>query len=153
MYGSWPDEYNAKFGPNGSTPLYAQNLSYEQIIDVESQKILEQNLITYEPYPLGYHIDNSSTYDGTHSMFSDLMDAAITKYKRMFTLPVVTLDMSEIGSLLMDRAMTTIQLSLAYTRPASVLRSRPVRRQSFPLRAHARGLSARPMAHSFRTTL
>jgi hypothetical protein len=104
VYGSWPDEYNAMFGPNGTQPLYTQNLTYTQIIDIESQTILLNNMMTYEPYPLGYHIDNSSTYDGTHSMFSDLMDAAIGKYKKMFTLPVVTIDMNEIGPLLKNRA-------------------------------------------------
>ncbi len=104
VYGSWPDEYNAKFGPSSTTPLYNQNLTYEQIIDVESQLVFQNNMVTYEPYPLGYHIDNSSTYDGTHSMFSDLLDAAIRKYKQLFTLPVITLDMSEIGPLLMNRA-------------------------------------------------
>lgn len=104
VYGCWPDEYNAKYGPNGTQPLYSQNETYAQIIDIESQKIFRNNLITYEPYPLGYHIDNSSTYDGTHSMFSDLMDAAIAKYKKMYTLPVITLDMGDIASLLMGRA-------------------------------------------------
>jgi hypothetical protein len=104
VYGSWPDEYNANFGPNGTQPLYSQKQTYSQILDIESQKILQNNMLTYEPYPLGYHIDNSSTYDGTHSMFSDLMDAAIAKYKKIYALPVLTIDMSDIATLLMDRA-------------------------------------------------
>jgi hypothetical protein len=116
-YGSWPDEYNAKFGPNGTTPLYNQNLTYPQIIDAESQIVFQNNMLTYEPYPLGYHIDNSSAYDGTHSMFSDLMDAAIAKYKKFFNLPVVTLDMGEIGSLLMNRAQYNASGAIAVYTP------------------------------------
>jgi hypothetical protein len=104
VYGSWPDEYNAKYGPNGTTPMYAQNQTYQQIVETESQIIFLENMMTYEPYPLGYHIDNASVYDGTHSMFTDVMDSAIAKYKSMFSLPVVTIDMSEIGQILMGRA-------------------------------------------------
>ncbi|HMF77577.1 MAG TPA: hypothetical protein VK604_18105 [Bryobacteraceae bacterium] len=103
-YGSWPDEYNAKFGPNGTQALYSQNQTYSQILDNESGKLLQANMLTYEPYPLGFYIANSSTYDGTHSMFSDLMDATITKYKNLFTLPVMTIDTKDVGPLLMNRA-------------------------------------------------
>jgi len=102
--GSWPDEYNAKYGPGGEIPTYTQNQTYSQIIDIESDKLLKGSLITYEPYPLAFHVGNSSLYDGTHSMFFDLMDATISKYKNLFSLPVVTLDLNAIGPLLMNRA-------------------------------------------------
>jgi hypothetical protein len=103
-YGSWPDEYNAKFGPNGTQPLYSQNQNYSEILDNESENILRANMLTYEPYPLAFHIDNSSMYDGTHSLYTDLIDETITKYKKLFSLPVITIDMKDLGPLLMNRA-------------------------------------------------
>ncbi|MBV9499875.1 MAG: hypothetical protein JO138_10920 [Acidobacteriaceae bacterium] len=103
VYGSWPDEYNDNYGPNGVTPIFSQNQTYSQILDIESQTLLE-GMLSYAPYPLAYHIANTSTYDGTHSLFTDLMDETISKYERLFTLPVVSLNLDEIGALLTARA-------------------------------------------------
>jgi hypothetical protein len=61
-------------------------------------------MLTYEPYPLAFHIDNMGLYDGTHSMLSDLMDAVIGKYAKMFSLPVLTVDMNAIAPILVTRA-------------------------------------------------
>ena len=103
-YGSWTGEYNAIFGPSGTRPIYSQNQTYSQILDNESNNLLLGTLLTYEPYLLAFHIDNSSTYDGTHSLFSDLIDATVTKYKRLFNLPVLTMDMKDLAPLLMERS-------------------------------------------------
>jgi hypothetical protein len=104
VYGSWPDEYNAKYGPQGTQPLYAEDQNYSEILGNESDTILQANMLTYEPYPLAFHIDNSSTYDGTHSLYTDLLDETISKYKKLFSLPVITIDMKDLGPLLMSRA-------------------------------------------------
>ena len=104
VYGSWLDEYNAQYGPNGATPTYSQNQTYSQILDNESQGFLQTNMLTYAPYLLAFHIANTTAYDGTHSLFTDLMDATITKYENLFTLPVLSLDMEDIGALLTARA-------------------------------------------------
>ncbi|MFL6449385.1 MAG: hypothetical protein ACJ746_17135 [Bryobacteraceae bacterium] len=104
VFGSWPDEYNAKYGPNGSQPVYDHELTYDEILDIESNKILKDSMLAYEPYPLAFHIDNMSLYDGTHSMYTDLMNRAIAKYKALFSLPVLTLDMKDIAPILKARA-------------------------------------------------
>ena len=101
--GSWPDEYNAQYGPNGATPTYSKNQTYSQIVGNLSQQFLQTNMITYSPYLLAFHIANTATYDGSHSLFSDVMDATIGKYKNLFTLPVLSLDLEDIGSLLTSR--------------------------------------------------
>jgi len=105
VYGSWPDEYNAQYGPNGVSPTYSQDQTYSQILDTESQLFLQSNMLTYAPYPLPFHIANTATYDGTHSLFSDLMDATVAKYDNLFTLPVISLSLHDIGALLASRAM------------------------------------------------
>jgi hypothetical protein len=104
VYGSWPDEYNDNYGPNGATPLYSQNQTYSQILDIESQGFLQTYMLAYAPYPLAFHIANLTAYDGTHSLFTDLLDATNKKYKKLFTLPVLSLDIEDIGVLQTNRA-------------------------------------------------
>ena len=104
-YGSLPDEYNSFYGPNGKTPVFTQNQTYSQIIDNESTLLLQTRMLNYESYPLGFHTSNSIFYDGVHSLFTDLMDATIQKYERIFSLPVNTLQaMRDIAPLLANRA-------------------------------------------------
>jgi hypothetical protein len=43
VYGSWPDEFNAEYGPNGTIPTYSQNQTYSQILAAESDLILRNN--------------------------------------------------------------------------------------------------------------
>jgi hypothetical protein len=102
--GSWPDEYNATYGPNGATPFYSQNQTYSQILNTLSDEFLKTNILSYAPYPIEFHIANTATYDGTNSIFSDLMNESIAKYERLFTLPVLSLNIENIGALLTARA-------------------------------------------------
>ena len=104
VYGSWPDEYNAQYGPNGTTPTYSQDQTYSQVIDNVSQEFLQSTVLAYAPYPLESHMANTAAYDGTHSVFTDLIDAIVTKYNNLFTLPVLSLDLNNIGALLTSRA-------------------------------------------------
>ncbi|MFL6452121.1 MAG: hypothetical protein ACJ746_31305 [Bryobacteraceae bacterium] len=103
-YGSYTDEYNATYGPRGTQPKYSQNQTYAQIVDNDSNNLLINNILAYEPYLLAFHIDNASVYDGTHSMFTDLMDAIVAKYRKLFTLPVLTVEMKDLGAVLKARA-------------------------------------------------
>jgi hypothetical protein len=104
VYGSWPDQYNAQYGPASWWPLYSQTQTYSQILDNESDAILRQTVLSYEPDPLVFHAGNFSSYDGTHSLYSDLLDATIAKYTKVFALPVLTVDMKDAGALLANRA-------------------------------------------------
>ena len=51
-----------------------------------------------------FHIANTATYDGTNSIFSDLMDETTAEYESLFTLPVLSVNMENIGALLTARA-------------------------------------------------
>ncbi len=122
VYGSWPDEYNATFGPSGTQPTYNQDQTYLQILDHESDAILLNEMLTYDPCLLAFHIDNASAYDGAHSMYSDLMDASISKYKNVFTLPVLTLDMKDLAPVFINRAsIKTSGVTGVYTPGVSVI--------------------------------
>ena len=103
-YGSWPDEYNAQYGPNGTAPTFSQNQTYSQILDNESENVLLLNMLSGQLTPIGFHISDIYAYDGIHSLYSDLMDATIAKYQALFNLPVLTLKMSDMYPLLIGRA-------------------------------------------------
>ena len=122
VYGSWTDEYNGIFGPNGTQPTYSQNQTYAQILDHESDGIFLNEMLTYDPCLLAFHIDNASSYDGTHSMYTDLLDATIAKYKNLFTLPVLTLDMKDLAPVFMNRtSIKTSGVTGVYTPGVSVI--------------------------------
>jgi hypothetical protein len=101
--GSWLDEYNAQYGPGGTTPTYSQNQTYSQILDIVSQQLLQTNVFTYSPYVMETHIANIATYDGTHSLFTDLTDRMVAKYGKLFNLPVQSLKLEDIGGLMQAR--------------------------------------------------
>jgi hypothetical protein len=106
-YGSWPDEFNAEYGPAGTIPTYSQNQTYSQVLAIESDLIVRTNMLAYEPYPLAFHMDNLLLYDGTHSIMTDLLNASIAEYESIFTLPVLTLDMHTIAPILQTFASYT----------------------------------------------
>jgi hypothetical protein len=45
----------------------AKNPTYSQIIDNDSRAFLTDNLLSYTPYLLAFHIADMATYDGMHS--------------------------------------------------------------------------------------
>jgi hypothetical protein len=104
VFGSWPDEYNATYGPNSANPVYSQDQTYSQILSTVSDTFLTTNILSYAPYPLEFHIAETATYDGTNSLFGDLMNETIAKYESLFTLPVLSVNIENIGALLTARA-------------------------------------------------
>jgi hypothetical protein len=78
--------------------------TYQQLIDRESSQLLIY-LLTGNINPLMFHQANLRAYDGTHSLFSDLMDATYAKYSALFTLPVVTLTTDGIGARMASRML------------------------------------------------
>jgi hypothetical protein len=102
--GSWTDEFNDEYGPGGTVPTFSQNQTYSQIIAIESDLIVRNNMLAYEPFPLAAHMDNMWLYDGKHSILSDLLNASIKEYENIFALPVLTLDLNTIAPLLQNRA-------------------------------------------------
>ena len=108
--GSESDEYNYFFGPDGivrvggqgGPPFFAANQTYDQIIDRESDSLL-QHMLQYEPYPCMFHQTNFFAYQGSRSIFTDVLDRTLRKFTSISTLPVLSLPTSDIGTLLRDR--------------------------------------------------
>ena len=110
--GSETDEYNFLFGPNGyfrvggpgGPPFFSTVQSYSQIIDRESDNLLTY-MLRYELYPQMYHQANFYRHTGNHSLFTDLIDATISKYNGLMALPVTSLKQSDIGAALQSRML------------------------------------------------
>jgi hypothetical protein len=95
----WVAEYNCHY-----RSYWGRDLSYTEILDKESD-IMLRYLLKGDIDPLMFHQPNLRAYDGTHSLLGDLIDATITKYKRYFNLPAVTLPQGQIGDRMVNRTV------------------------------------------------
>ncbi|MCB0064120.1 MAG: hypothetical protein KDE19_18480 [Caldilineaceae bacterium] len=97
----WVSEYNCFYGPNatcagGRFSFWPQDLTFAEILDVESDLWL-QYLLKWDIDPLMFHQANLGSYDGTHSLLGDLIDATLAKYGQYTTLPIVGISQHDIG--------------------------------------------------------
>lgn len=106
--GSQPDEFNWMYGPNGifrlpgGEPFFAAAQSYQQVVELESDAQLTY-MLRYEMYPTMFHQANFWRYDGTKTLFTDVLDATLRKFTRLSNLPVISLSQSELGRLMAER--------------------------------------------------
>jgi hypothetical protein len=94
----WLAEDNCLY-PAGA---YGNVTTYQQLIDRESS-VLVKYLLEGANRPLMFHQPNTSAYNGTHSLLSDLMDATLTKYSNLVKVPVVSPTMNQLGQKQTDR--------------------------------------------------
>jgi hypothetical protein len=108
--GSLVDEYNYFFGPNGmlriggpgGAPFFTTDQTYAQIIDKESDALLSY-MLNYEWYPSMFHQSNLIRYSGQKSLYSDVMDATMSKFAAMSNLPVSSLPQTTLGRMMEER--------------------------------------------------
>jgi hypothetical protein len=103
----WVSEYNCYYGPtgtcaNGTWRYWPTNLTYNEILDKESDVML-QYLLKWDIDPLMFHQTNTVTYQGNRSLMTDLIDATLAKYNSMVTLPIVNLTQHDIGIQMANR--------------------------------------------------
>ena len=124
------DEYNHYYGPGGVWAYWPRNLTYAEIVDQEST-ILLGYLLRWDLDPWMFHQANLRSYDGSHSLLGDLLDATFAKYRSVYNLPVRNLGQHDAG-VLMARRMAydgsgvtgvltpCVSLTLTAPRPAVV---------------------------------
>ncbi len=88
----WVSEYNCYYGPTGTCAggawrWWDHDLTYAEILDKESDMILSY-LLKFDLDPLMFHQANLRAYDGTKSLFGDLLDATFQKYNSLYKLPI-----------------------------------------------------------------
>ena len=98
----WTSEYNFFYGLNGLFGGWGRNLTYLEILDKESE-IWLRYLLKYDLNPLMFHQSNLRAYDNMNSMLGDLIDATMSKYNRMYRLPIRNPSQHEAGVLMAAR--------------------------------------------------
>jgi len=95
------DEYNTIY-----RGYWGRDLSYDEIIDTDATFGLHY-LLTGDIDPVMWHQTNlySELIDGTsHSLFSDWVESAATRYSRLVTFPIRTLAQRDIAAAMQARA-------------------------------------------------
>ncbi len=87
----WGAEYNCLYAS-----FWGRNLTYQEILDQESQVILFY-LLRGDLDPLMFHQANLRAYSGNRTLLGDLLDLTFQKYNRLFTLPITSLTMDSLG--------------------------------------------------------
>ena len=97
---STPDEWVAEYNCVYSS-FWGRNLSYQEILDKESQMLLVY-LLKGDSDPLMFHQPNLRAYDGTHTLLGDLIDMTLQKYSQYYNLPIENLTMNTLGASVAD---------------------------------------------------
>ena len=108
--GSWPDEFNYFYGPNGifriggtgGPPFFATTQTYQNILDFEANALV-RNMLKYEIYPVMFHQSNVVHYSTNNSLYRDLIQRVHDKYNALMRLPVTSLSETDTGVAIIER--------------------------------------------------
>jgi hypothetical protein len=92
---STPDEWASEYN-HMHRGYWGRDLSYEEILDKESEVLL-MYLLRGEIDPWMFHQSNLRFYDGKRSLLTDLLDMTFEKYERIYNLPVLSPMQDELG--------------------------------------------------------
>src|SRR5581483_9263561 len=111
---STPDEWLKEYY---STHRFVvkQDLTYAELLNAENQVLLRY-LLKGDVSTLMFHQANLRAYDGIHTLLGDLLDRTIEKYEQVFTLPILSPTMDELG----ERVAARMQYNKAGVRATLV---------------------------------
>ena len=114
--------YNSVYGPQGSAARWSEDLSYEAYLNEDTDVAL-RHLLTFSPYPHFFHQANLHEYAPDRSLVFDWLDALLTKYDRLYTLPLVTLPWDALGEYVAARtAFEDMNVEAVWNRKTHELR-------------------------------
>ena len=88
--------YNSVYGPGGTSPTWAEPLTYEEYLDKDTDFAL-LHLLAFSPYPHFFHQANLHEYAPGRSLVFDWLGMLVRKYESFYTLPLVSLPWEELG--------------------------------------------------------
>ena len=94
----WTAEYNCIY-----RSFWNRDLSYDEIVGIESDRLLGY-LLKGDANPWMFHQTNLDAFDGSRTLLTDLLGAALAKYQALYNLPVLSPRMSQIGAIMTRRA-------------------------------------------------
>jgi hypothetical protein len=138
--GSWPQEFNYFYGPNGifriggtgGPPFFTTEQTYQNILDFESDGLL-RNMLKYEVYPVMFHQSNVYHYNGTTSLYEDLIKRTFDKYNALVRIPVLSYSEMETGGRLIDRMSFDASGAVGTWVPGVSVTVRVISRASVPI--------------------
>lgn len=95
----WVAEYNCMY-----RAYWGEDKTYAQVLDLISQELLA-HLLRGELDPWMFHQPNLISYDGAHTLLTDLLNTTLEKYRGYFALPILTPPMNEIGARMASRTV------------------------------------------------
>ena len=98
----WISEYNWFYAPGGQRPYFSHDLNYAEPLDFESDFWLDF-LLTWDIHRVTFHQSNLRAYDGTHSLFGDLVEQTLARYHSIYTLPIASPSMHDLGTAMAHR--------------------------------------------------
>lgn len=96
------DAYNRVYGPGGSSPYFAHDLSYDEYLDFEAEIALF-HLISGSPYPHYQHVGNLREYAPGRSLAYDWVERLLRSYSRYYNQPLKTLNWDRLGQTVQER--------------------------------------------------
>ena len=93
----WTSEYNCMY-----EAYWQRLLSYEEILDVESQFLLTY-MLQGDMDPWMFHQTNMKVHSASRTLLTDLLDRTLTKYNGYFRLPIESPPMQQIGERMKKR--------------------------------------------------
>ncbi|ASN82720.1 hypothetical protein DFI_16315 (plasmid) [Deinococcus ficus] len=105
-YATTPEEitasYNRVYGPGGTRAYWDHALSYQEILDKESD-LAVSHMLSGAPFPHYMHTANLREHTPGRSVASDWMNAVLTKYSQYSSLTLNTLTWDQLGTFVQRR--------------------------------------------------
>jgi hypothetical protein len=139
----WVSEYNCYYGPKSdpknicadlpNSTRFTANRTYQQILDDEST-LWASYMFKWDLSPIMFHQPNAGTYDGTHSLLGDLIDATLAKYSAAYNLPILNLTQHEVGIRIANRmAYNASGVTATYNPGAKTITLKTVKAATIPV--------------------
>jgi hypothetical protein len=140
VVGSQPDEYNYFYGPNGifrvggpgGPPFFTSVQTWQNVADRESDNLLGY-MLRGEIYPSMFHQGNLHAFDGSRSLFSEVVGSTLNKFAALTSLPVITLPQGDLGRLMIRRMEYNKSQVSATLTPGLSVEIRTVRAAKIPI--------------------
>ena len=98
----WISEYNYFYAPGGLWPTWDRQLTYNEVLDKESEMWLRY-LLKFDLNSVMFHQSNLRAYDNKNSLLGDLVNATLAKYNSMYKLPIRSPGQHDTGILMAAR--------------------------------------------------
>jgi hypothetical protein len=81
--------YNLYYGPNGRFPAWPKNLTYDEVVNVETDQALS-HVATGSIYTHTFHATNVHDYGSGRTLLTDWADALMAKYTSYYSVPLLS---------------------------------------------------------------